>query len=215
MAYYAHSCPGKECVQWHLLRDHLHGTARTAAEFSRAFGAEKLGLACGLLHDIGKYSDAFQRRLQGDPLRVDHSTVGAAEATKRFGRAIGLILAYAIAGHHAGLPDYGSVADGDSLSRRLLAQDLPDYSAFCSEVAIALPDISELAVPIKPSSDNPGFSFQFFIRFLFSCLVDADFLDTEAFMDPQRAGARGRYQSLTELSDKVRFRCVFHSWRTT
>lgn len=203
MEYYAHSSPGKERSQWHLLSDHLHCTARTAAEFARAFGAERLGFASGLLHDIGKYSDAFQRRLQGDPTRVDHSTVGAVEATKRYGRAIGLILAYAIAGHHAGLPDYGSVADGDSLSRRLQARDLPDYSAFRAEVSGVLPDISELAVPIKPSYGNPGFSFQFLIRFLFSCLIDADFLDTEAYMDPQRASARGRYPSLTELWDKL------------
>ena len=59
--------------------EHLTGTAELAKQFAAAFGAEEDGYLLGLLHDIGKYSDAFQHRLDGG-VRVDHSTAGAKEA---------------------------------------------------------------------------------------------------------------------------------------
>jgi CRISPR-associated endonuclease/helicase Cas3 len=200
---YAHSSEGKPSRQWHLLSDHLQHTGCLTAEYAEVFGARNLGLAAGILHDIGKYSAEFQRRLHGHALRVDHSTAGALEAVKLFGPALGQILAYVIAGHHAGLPDYGSVADADSLCRRLLTKDLPDYSQYQREISDLLPERSRLAVPITPLSDHPGFSFQFFIRFLYSCLVDADFLDTEAFMDAGRSSARDGYPRLDCLVNRL------------
>ena len=74
---------------------HLTGTAELAKQFAAAFGAEEDGYLLGLLHDIGKYSDAFQHRLDGG-VRVDHSTAGAKEACAH---GVGY-LALAIAGHH-------------------------------------------------------------------------------------------------------------------
>ena len=72
-----------------------------AAEFSRPFGGEAQGLLAGTAHDIGKYSAAFQRRLTGDSRRVDHATAGAFECMGR-GQPFA---AFAVAGHHGGLPD--------------------------------------------------------------------------------------------------------------
>ena len=83
--------------------EHLNGTAELCAGFAAAFGTEELGRLAGLSHDLGKYSDAFQRRLQGSPERVDHSTAGAAECCK-LGQSCA---AFAVAGHHGGLPDGG------------------------------------------------------------------------------------------------------------
>lgn len=60
------------------IKEHLHGTAKMAEGFASEFGCGELGFLCGLLHDIGKYSETFQRRIR-NPLpsnRVDHSTAG-------------------------------------------------------------------------------------------------------------------------------------------
>jgi uncharacterized domain HDIG len=121
-----------------LLKDHLEATGRLAAQFAAAFGAAELGRVGGLLHDVGKYSDPMQQRLRGAPVAVDHSTAGAQEAVRLYGDAFGRILAYVIAGHHAGLPDFGSRADEGSLAARL-AKAIPDYSAYRNESGPSCP----------------------------------------------------------------------------
>ena len=83
--------------------DHLAGTARLAGSFAVPFGAQSEAEFAAWLHDVGKYSDAFQLRLKGGP-KVDHSTAGAQEAWVRQH----LHAAFAVAGHHSGLPDGGS-----------------------------------------------------------------------------------------------------------
>ena len=86
--------------------DHLAGTARLAGSFAAPFGAQSEAEFAAWLHDVGKYSDAFQLRLKGGP-KVDHSTAGAQEAWVRQHPHA----AFAVAGHHSGLPDGGSPAD--------------------------------------------------------------------------------------------------------
>ncbi len=102
----------------HSLNDHLTGTAKMAAEMAREFGCEEWGRLAGLWHDLGKFSKDFQEmiRFSTEPDsaavtrhgRVDHSTAGGIYAVEKFG-VIGRVLAYVIAGHHAGLPDLGFV----------------------------------------------------------------------------------------------------------
>ena len=101
----------------HALEEHLSEVAKGAAKFAETFGSSDWGFLAGLWHDLGKYSAEFQRRikavsgydaeahLEGQPGRVDHSTAGAQHAIVQFGLH-GRILAYLIAGHHAGLPDW-------------------------------------------------------------------------------------------------------------
>ncbi|MFR2215184.1 MAG: CRISPR-associated endonuclease Cas3'' [Ruminococcus sp.] len=70
-----------------------------------------------MLHDLGKYSKEFQRKIQNDTgERVDHSTAGAKVCNEKGGYYS--ILSYCIAGHHAGLPDYGNTAISNSLCGR-------------------------------------------------------------------------------------------------
>ncbi|HHV93699.1 MAG TPA: CRISPR-associated helicase Cas3' [Firmicutes bacterium] len=196
MTYYAHSRENASEKEWQPLVTHLQNTAKLAARFADKFCAGHFGYVLGLLHDIGKYSEEFQRRLKGCMIRVDHSTSGAQQAVKLYGTAVGRLLAYAIAGHHSGLPDYGSPADTDSLCRRL-TKDVPSLSNDFQEVLADVP--SDLPLPIHLAT-NPGFSIQFFIRLLYSCLVDADFLDTESFMQADKARIRERqYRSIPEL----------------
>ena len=156
--------------------EHLNGTAERCALFAAPFGAEELGRLAGLSHDLGKYSMEFQRRLAGGP-KVDHATAGAF-ACWRMGQPLA---AFAAAGHHGGLPDGGTQGDspdaGTFLGRMKRAErgGLPDCSAWTEEIA--------LPSPAPPPCGTEPLSQMFFTRMLFSCLTDADFLDTEAFMD--------------------------------
>lgn len=119
------------------LEEHLTATAALAAEFAAEFDAREWGRVAGLLHDVGKYSKAFQgylrcaggmeAHLEGQAGRVDHSTAGALHAWRHLrdrNPAAGRILAYCIAGHHAGLADW----DGQSNAclRRRLAMEKPE-----------------------------------------------------------------------------------------
>lgn len=156
--------------------EHLNGTAERCALFAAPFGAEELGRLAGLSHDLGKYSMEFQRRLAGGP-KVDHATVGAF-ACWRMGQPLA---AFAAAGHHGGLPDGGTQGDSPDAGtfwgrmKRAERGMLPDCSPWTEEIA--------LPSPAPPPCGAEPLSLMFFTRMLFSCLTDADFLDTEAFMD--------------------------------
>ena len=184
--FFAHRGDAPDAPTWHPLKEHLLAVARLAAQRGDKFAAAPLAHAAGLMHDLGKYSPQFQARLRGSPQRVDHSTAAARLAAQRLGPP-GKLLAYILAGHHAGLPDAGSPARPDSLTARLDPRKaLPDCSAFAKE--IQLPD--SLPAPRPRRVGRPGFALSFLTRMIFSCLVDADFLDTESFCEPPRAALR-------------------------
>ena len=121
--YYAHSTSRPDRRDWQRLNDHLVGVADGAERRGEALGIGMAARLAGVLHDLGKYTPAFQRRLTGDPSRVDHSTAGAAMvlalAKAPNDKHVAELIAHAIAGHHAGLPDRIG-ADG-SLDARLEA----------------------------------------------------------------------------------------------
>ncbi len=172
--------------------EHALGTAQLAAGFGAIFGTEEEARLAGLLHDVGKCSDAFQARLRGGP-RYDHSTAGAREAMARHH----LSVAFAVAGHHGGLPDYGAAgdtADASTLVGRS-QRKLEDYSRFAGQISLP-----ETVCPAQVG-DGPrhtaSFRAAFYTRMLFSCLVDADWLDTEAFMEG--ATERGMNRPIPEL----------------
>jgi len=203
--FFAHSLKGRPESEWHRLEDHLINTAKLAASFASEFGCDQWAYVSGLWHDIGKYSEEFQKMLRDASLeenseerhrRVDHSTAGAIYAEKHFGK-LGRIFAYIIAGHHAGLPDWQSPSAGNrSLLYRLQKEDvyrsidllkIPETIRFCS-------------APGQGFRTRSGHAL--WIRMLFSCLVDADFLDTEVFFEPDKAEERGRFPSIEELLDQ-------------
>lgn len=173
-----------------LLLDHLTGVARYAQAFADSFGAGALAYQIGLAHDAGKYSDKFQRRIRGAAVQVDHSTAGAQLMIERRNAPA----AYCIAGHHGGLPDGGGQYDQaqPTLSARK-EKPVEPYDGFWREVTL---EPAAFAPPTILGSG--GFTASFWIRMLFSCLVDADYLDTEAFMQGKKP-PRGDYASIEEL----------------
>ncbi|MDX8401095.1 MAG: CRISPR-associated endonuclease Cas3'', partial [Mariprofundaceae bacterium] len=194
----------------HALEEHLAHVADRAGAFATGFGREWAALA-GRWHDLGKYSATFQKMIfeangmeahvevEGTPGPRNHSTAGAIHAVERFGAA-GRILAYLIAGHHAGLPDWDKdEAPGASLRERLAERSLLE-DALKAEIPEAilegdLPDFPEAGL-----GEEQGFAL--WVRMLFSALVDADFLDTEAFYDSGKARARSGWLPLEALKAK-------------
>ena len=118
--------------------EHSEGVARLAGMFAGEFGKYEWGYCSGMLHDIGKYSLRFQRRLQKGDVQVDHSTAGAQLCAAKGGYYS--FLNYCIAGHHAGLPDCGSNTDngGESTLSGRLKKKIEDYQAYQSEIEVPL-----------------------------------------------------------------------------
>ncbi|MDA8448288.1 CRISPR-associated endonuclease Cas3'' [Acidovorax sp. NCPPB 3859] len=192
-AFHAHSVEGQPESRWQTLPEHLHAVGRMAGDFAAVFNAQELAQVMGWLHDLGKYTLPFQARLRGSPLRVDHSTWGARIAQQRLG-VMGQLMAYGIAGHHAGLANGQGEGERTALSDRIASTDLPALHP-AWEKDIPLP--ARLALPAglklygqdrQQALARQPFQMAFLARMLFSCLVDADFIDTERFYLQARGG---------------------------
>ncbi len=206
---FAHSREGRPEDEWEGLSEHLHNVAARAAGFAEPFGSAEWGRLAGLWHDLGKYRLEFQRRLRGSGEQVEHAGVGAALAMSK--GAAGLPLAFVIAGHHAGLANHQAQGDTSqlplmvrldenrpllgvllaSIPEELKCPGLPAFPGFLSFESAATPDTSRRR-------------FELWTRFLFSVLVDADRLATEAFYDPEGSERRsGGFDSIAELRPKL------------
>ncbi len=206
--FFAHRREGEDREDWQPLIEHLTKTAEMARDFGVDANIAELAYIAGLIHDLGKYSDAFQKRLEGTGPRVDHSTAGAKELRALLKgtpqEVFAHLLAYPIMGHHTGLPDYGNETDleGGTVCARLKNQ-LPDYSAYKSELdlsALPFPPYFNIRPPEK-KKERLGFSLSFLARMIYSALVDADFQETETYM--KGAKPRGGYDDTPTLRDKM------------
>ncbi len=194
MPCYAHSLKGLPPEEWQLLESHLIAVADLAERFASSF-ASGWGRLAGLWHDAGKYQPSFQNYIASDPdahvkQKVDHSSAGALIARKRSAPPV----AFAVAGHHGGLPDAEDLKNRLERTQPLLhearAGGLPSW-------------MEEAPLPSLPAWLNPTDRLQFSLwtRFIFSALVDADFLDTERFY----AGGRERESTGPSLAE-LKFR---------
>lgn len=182
--YWAHSSDEGRPEE---LAEHWRRVSQRAAGFGAEFGCEQQARVAGLLHDLGKYGDLFQRRIRGEPIRVDHSSAGAVAALELY-RQAGIPLALAVLGHHGGL----GVASREAL-RGLSPQRLadPDRNPPVSEpiLRVLLDRLAAeggsladpLPVPETPFLVDPPATSMIDVRMLFSALVDADFLATEEY----------------------------------
>jgi CRISPR-associated endonuclease/helicase Cas3 len=204
---FAHSLPDRPIEDWEPLSHHLTAVGNRAAEFAEAFGWKEAARVAGRLHDIGKCSAAFQayirRAREGDERTrgPDHSTAGARVAAETYGEKLGRILAFAIAGHHSGLADFADLER--RLKREHAIEPYPEWQAYAG----ALPPLTALRNTRSFSkSADKGFEQAFLTRMLFSCLVDADFLETERFYAEAKGAPveRGGYLGLDTLRNSLR-----------
>lgn len=172
--------------------EHCRHVAEIAKTFAASFGMGEWGYVLGLLHDKGKEKHQFQeyiRDVNGIPGHTDytregkaHAYVGALEAYRIYGKQAIPLFCNQIASHHRGLYDYSEL-------EVILSQSVPE------EVT----EVTEKPLLKAPPFKTDGKDFHHLARMMFSCLVDADFLDTEAFMDERMSKARGCHVSLQSL----------------
>ncbi len=185
----------KEDDLWDLqsVEEHSKGVAELAYRFASPFGMKFWGKALGMLHDIGKNTDDFQRYIRvksgydqvaGRWRDKDHAWIGAKAIYDIYNDL--LIMPNIIAGHHRGLYDIFEL-------QKVVDRELPEGIAGKNEKY-------ELDVP--PFVCN-GMKCNHLVRMLFSCLVDADYLDTERFMHPQTYSERGDYDSIETLKEML------------
>lgn len=184
-----------------LLLDHLNGTSKLCRENANEFWAD-IAEFVGQIHDIGKYTSGFQKRINGaENIRVEHAICGAKEVAKAPPKSYVPMIEYCVAGHHSGLPDGGTKVDGeeDSTLHGRMKRKTGDYSAYENEVKLEYPkdNLRELFDVSNQREIIERYSF--FTRYLFSCLTDADFIDTERFVTPNTdRGIDGDFQKAYE-----------------
>ena len=213
----------------HYLVDHLQAVAALACDFAGAWGGEWARLA-GLWHDLGKFRPGFQQYIRqvNDLAHLEgrlpsgseksHSAAGALLSLQHFEQAFGAgagrlarALAHVIAGHHAGLADWTAGLDirlqgtGAAASRKEFHEALEACQAVAPELA-AWPAGFDLRLQAERipgvRSGNP-LAWSLWTRMLFSALVDADFLDTENFMNSRRSSARGGHEPLSHYQARL------------
>lgn len=189
------------------LSEHLNSTAELAAENAVEM-FKSIAHAVGAAHDIGKYADAFQARLNGSKIHFEHSACGAIEYRELFNasnieaeKIFAPMLEFCIACHHTGLQDGGNPGAAETyppentmnsrISKTRKLKDYTgerDYSEYKDELSLERPDFSELLNCLiqEKSPEDVIELYAFFTRYLFSCLTDADFIDTERFCDPEK-----------------------------
>ncbi len=203
--FYAHSGTPKKPQDWQLLSEHLEAVATLASSRALRLGLSGAATLAGLFHDLGKYDPTFQRKLWGETNRVDHSTAGAVVLLDRFNGREAIpaqMIAYAILGHHAGLPDF-KTSDRSSLTLRQEAYEDRLDPVWTQQLSSPSIDLGgELLALIRKAAkkETVGFDVSVATRMLFSCLVDADFRDTEAYYAALEGNEKNRdWPGLTEV----------------
>jgi len=197
------------------LFEHSVATAELAKKFAENFDSGAFAEVAAQFHDLGKASSKFQKYIrkcesENSPTHgPDHSTAGARFLAKE-NKCFGTLLAYAIAGHHAGLPD-GMCKGEASLHYRIFdKKDIPEWECAVEgdkelSKLFSAPTSKMIPPPELGRFFSDGFSISFWVRMIFSCLVDADFLATENFMNPAQANFRGNVSAptISELEQRL------------
>lgn len=198
--HYAHSRNDRGERQ--ELLTHLRNVAQMASSFAAGFGASEAGYYLGLWHDAGKFSPAFQRYLLETETPAarrrrgpDHKAAGSEIATRYL-----WLLAMAIQAHHGGL------RSPEEFRTWLSERKAKGSHAEALDIARhAMPDLLPSApLPVPTHAVRDPIATEFLLRMLFSALVDADFVDTERHMRPDRAGLRGPSATMAELWERFR-----------
>ncbi len=183
--------------------EHCAGVAGLASRFAGEFGMSSWGGLIGFLHDKGKESNAFQQHIKkvsgySPEVKVignyHHAYVGGAIAGKQYGKSADNLIVNQILSHHSGLHDSDEIdaAIKKEMDQNHDGQLPPEINT----------DIGTIKLNKPPFVLSPN-DFHHLARMLFSCLVDADYLDTESFMDKTSSELRSGKATLTELLPKL------------
>lgn len=188
--------------QWEIQtnEEHQNGVAGLASQFASEFGMTQWGRVLGLLHDKGKEQKTFQQHIkkesgykpditvEGD---YNHAYVGALIAKELFkSPPYYQFIDNILMGHHRGLYDHGD-------KEEILKKKIPDDVS----VETLSEELKKEKLNIPPLGSLKD--VHHLIRMLYSCLVDADYLDTERFMMPKQSLLRGGKSTLEELLLKL------------
>ena len=181
--YYAHTLEGEKEEKWQTVKAHAEAVAKLVKKLSTEWCTAEYAENLGLLHDVGKYQADFQRRLHGEKISVEHSIAGAKKWIEMKWPESG---AYCIAGHHSGLPDVGNQTDSEDEPTLLgrIKREQQDFSACEDELPLAEINAFPARDAVRMnggSADDIKKEYAFWTRIMFSCLTDADYLDTETF----------------------------------
>jgi len=180
--------------QKHLLHDHLLQTAELTSSFAPSKEYAPLFYSAGILHDIGKYQDGFQRYLEIGGKKVPHAGKGAYNAF-RLAKNI-YPLQFTIQGHHAGMPDNGD--------RKSNLEDCEEEETISVLYERFKEDLPEFEIPDNLLPIKDLLHIECVTRFLFSALTDADWLDTENHFEPERRESRASIRlSQDHLCDRL------------
>lgn len=222
MDYYAHT-PASPGGSWHLLPGHLLSTASKAREFADAFACGDIAYIMGLFHDAGKFSDEFQNYLRAcyeaslkaaappRPGTAEHKAAGSAIVLDKLADNAGAIAALCIMGHHGGLLSPSSAIHTDLSDRRRRVRNFDDVCRVAvtqTRAAVAPVNFSSAGKVVDAAVDP--FALEMLGRMLYSCLVDADSLDTEAHNRPERSAVRAGGLELSSIVDDWRRRLAQH-----
>lgn len=210
---YAHSIDGKPEEEWQTLTEHHAEVGRLAAGFAGSWAPLTAALL-GDNHDRGKTSDSFQARVRGKGPKVDHTTAAYLHLLRAWeqdadmsGKLLARLLAWPLLGHHGGMADLGSQAESGTLAWRLSGERIRAVPDWKPELAPKLGPVDEYfeeLAPLMQPNNTPlnAFATAFMLRMLYSCLVDADYLDTERVCSPDKHELRPAWPALEGLEKK-------------
>ena len=197
--YYAHTPPDNEPQRWQTMRQHTEGVAEFAARFAAAFGAEDIAKWAAWLHDVGKYSDDFQNYLRQcdaakhgtgrapKPGSAEHKVAGTRLTLEVLPAGVREMVAACVLGHHGGLTAFHKMLEAiaatdakATMQNEAMIQARADFPLLNTALPTQVPE----------AAGKTALEWEMFIRFLFSCLVDADGLDTERHFLPETADLR-------------------------
>jgi CRISPR-associated endonuclease/helicase Cas3 len=196
----AHS-PTEQHPEGQPLQEHLEQVSRRAAEALIDENLARLAALVGAWHDLGKVQPSFQEYLRTGKGHVDHSTSGGALLAKRLGEPWPRIVAPVILGHHGGMPDGAAQQNGRRGTQQRLQDAIPpEVEQAAAE--LPCPAGKTLRPPLCRSVKTAPFEVYFLLKLLHSALVDADYLDTEAYFQPEQAAKRTEGPTLQALAER-------------
>lgn len=190
------------------VKEHSENTANLCRNYAVAELKEVM-YAIGLLHDVGKYQKSFQERINGKNIRVEHSMCGALVAKEKYPNPLRILMEYCIAGHHSGIPDGGFPSDSEDQSTLMgrMKRHFDDFSFYQQELKLPSIDLNQfMKYMMKDCIDENQLvdKFAFITRYCYSCLVDADAMDTARFCNHiERRGMKADFTLCLEKLNAI------------